>query len=131
MEALTEAHLSYVEGPQYGTLTMVGKGGHERTVPVVDPGARAVLGDPERLRAMGSVGYRGHLIRWSKGVRHLGITSKLATPHAVRHTYAVEAYRKSGGNLHLVQELLGHGDPKTTARYLHINLGEAAAALSS
>ena len=40
------------------------------------------------------------------------------TPHCCRHTYATLAL-DSGANLRNVQLLLGHTDPKTTARYTH------------
>jgi integrase/recombinase XerD len=39
------------------------------------------------------------------------------TPHHLRHAWATHAHR-DGACLRDLQEILGHRDPKTTARYL-------------
>ena len=48
--------------------------------------------------------------------------------HRLRHTYATEMLKRSGGNLRLVQTLLGHRSPATTARYLAVYDSEKRAA---
>ena len=48
--------------------------------------------------------------------------------HRFRHTYATEMLKRSGGNLRLVQTLLGHQSPATTARYLAVYDEEKKAA---
>lgn len=130
VEALTGANLVLTEGVDYDILHVTGKGGHERLIPVVAEDARALLRDPVRLKAMRDHSYTGHLQRWRKAVAFLGVQSRLATPHAVRHGYASEVLHKSGGNLVMVQELLGHADPGTTAKYLSVDLAAKAKALT-
>lgn len=117
-------------GDDFDILHVTGKGSHERLIPVVDAEARELLQDMGRLRAMANVPYSTHLKRWGRGLKALGITSRKATPHSVRHAYATSALSKSSGNLTLVQELLGHADPSTTARYLHVDMNAKAKAVS-
>ena len=129
VEALSRQSLTLQLGDGYDSLTVAGKGGHQRAIPVVDPVARELLRSEQRMEALRALPYRTHLRRWNAGIKALGITSKLPTPHAVRHSYAMEALRLSQGNLVMVQELLGHSDPKTTSAYLRVDLGDKARAL--
>lgn len=114
----------------YGILTIRGKGDHERTIPVErHSGAYSILCDRGRIGAIQSEPYRTHLRRWHKASRGLGIKSRLATPHSLRHNYATRVLKASGGNLRLVQELLGHASPATTARYAQVDMADKVAAL--
>jgi len=47
-----------------------------------------------------------------------GLDKEGITPHKLRHTFATHLIR-SGVEVRTVQELLGHADIQTTARYLH------------
>jgi integrase len=100
-----------------------GKGGHERVIPVTI-GIGGLLAGTPRGNDLRNLSYSGHLKRWHRGVEALGIKSLLPTPHSIRHLYATEAYARSGGNLHVVRELLGHADINTTARYIGVNMEE-------
>lgn len=130
VEGLSERALRFVDGPTYGVLTVVGKGGHERVIPVVDAQAQAVLREEPRMARMVQVPYHSHRRYWAKGVAALNIGSKLPTPHSVRHYYATEALERTGGNLVMVMELMGHANPKTTAGYISVDLEAKARALS-
>lgn len=44
------------------------------------------------------------------------------SPHCCRHTFATLT-RESGADIRVLQELLGHTDIKTTARYSHASMG--------
>jgi site-specific recombinase XerD len=47
-----------------------------------------------------------------------------ASTHWLRHTYAHKALEAAGGNLSVVQELLGHKNINTTAIYVKAGMGE-------
>lgn len=102
-------------------LRVHGKGGKDRMVPMADRVTRALdfFGMPRR----------GHLFTRPRGapfppamvsreislyLEGLGID---ATAHMLRHRFATRAYRASRGDLRLVQEMLGHASPTTTAIY--------------
>lgn len=126
-EALSST--SWTWDPASKLLRITGKGGHERVVPVEREQTVELLNNEEALRRMRRVSYSGHLKRWQLAVERLRITSLKPTPHAVRHYYATRAYHASGKNLRVVQELLGHSDINTTARYLGVDLDELRSAV--
>ena len=50
--------------------------------------------------------------------------------HSLRHTFATQVYQKTR-DLRLTQDLLGHVNPSTTARYAHIHESEKRAAVAT
>lgn len=111
-------------------LTIRGKGGRERQVPVL-PVARAAVEDYLRQSPWGS---DGPLFRGVRGGRldpgaisgamrkaraALGLPAS-ATPHAMRHSFATHLLA-AGGDLRTIQELLGHASLSTTQVYTGVD----------
>lgn len=108
---------------------VTGKGEHERWVPCTDIEAKAILRDKHLMSGIRAIPYKTHLWRWNEGRRLLEIKG-LATFHAIRHKYATEVLGRTN-NLRLVQDLLGHSNPATTAIYTHVGLDEKVRALTT
>ncbi|MGC2203306.1 MAG: tyrosine recombinase XerC [Stellaceae bacterium] len=123
---LTRAH-----APLGETLTITGKGGKQRLLPIL-PVVREAVADylaacPHKLANDGPlfVGARGGPLnprlvqRQMASLRgYLGLP-ETATPHALRHSFATHLL-VGGGDLRAIQELLGHASLSTTQRYTSV-----------
>lgn len=118
-------------------LTIKGKGGRERLVPL-NQAARAAL---ERYLNVGfedgvapmvatrwlfaSRGVEGHFTRQRLGqelkelATEAGIDPERVSPHVLRHAFASHLLDR-GADLRSVQQLLGHADISTTQIYTHV-----------
>lgn len=100
-----------------GDMMLVhGKGGKQRVVPV-HPLITAALRVLPGRSAYGPVFDRS-AVQVSHDIRqHLVACGIVASAHMLRHWFATTVYEESGSDLRMVQELLGHSSPTTTAIY--------------
>jgi integrase/recombinase XerD len=126
-------------------LTVVGKGGQQRMVPVSGR-ARAALSRWLALRAPGGVSSgrqlfpsragQGHLtrVRLFQLLRELagraGIDPEKVSPHVLRHAFATHLL-EGGADLRVLQTLLGHADISTTQIYTHVDSARLVALVNA
>jgi integrase/recombinase XerC len=118
--------------PGDSVLRVTGKGGKTRLVPVLPVAVQAVAEYrrlcPYHLDAQGPLfrGARGgplnpaivqRAMRKMRGALNLPDT---ATPHALRHSFATHLLGR-GGDLRVIQELLGHASLSTTQVYTGVD----------
>lgn len=112
-------------------LTVTGKGGQQRMVPVSTRAVRALsrwlaLRSGEGKFVFPSTSRQGHLtrIRLFQLLRALaaraGIDPEKVSPHVLRHAFATHLL-EGGADLRVLQTLLGHADIATTQIYTHVD----------
>jgi integrase/recombinase XerD len=122
-------------------LTIRGKGGRERLVPISDR-AREVLKGYLKILAeeakwlFPSHGASGCLTRqhFALELKALavacGIDAGKISPHVLRHAFA-SYLLECGADLRAVQQMLGHADISTTQIYTHVQAGRLQAVVES
>jgi integrase/recombinase XerC len=129
-EALSIPHAAAPAG-RTDRVTITGKGGKTRTLPVIEPVRQAVdaylalcpydlTGGPLFVGAKGGpLSPRIVQLAVQRLRGALGLPDS-ATPHALRHSFATHLLGR-GGDLRTIQELLGHASLSTTQRYTEID----------
>ncbi len=122
-------------------LTVTGKGGQQRMVPV-STRARAALSRWLILRPDGSKALfpsssrQGYLtrVRLFQLLRALaarsGIDPEKVSPHVLRHAFATHLL-EGGADLRVLQMLLGHADITTTQIYTHVDAARLVALVNA
>jgi integrase/recombinase XerC len=112
-------------------LTVTGKGGKTRIVPVLPAVREAIEAwltvhpgrEPDAPLFLGKRGKRldpAVAQKVLRTYRRLAGLPEHATPHALRHSFATHLLA-SGGDLRSIQDLLGHASLSTTQRYTKID----------
>ncbi len=116
-------------------LTIMGKGGKERTVylnkacqsaieaylkvrPVEGVQDRNALFLSERKRRVGKTTVQ-HIVK--KHIGNAGLDTKKYTTHKLRHTAATLMYKHGDVDIRALQEILGHESISTTEIYTHVD----------
>jgi integrase/recombinase XerD len=127
-------------------LTVTGKGGQQRMVPVSGRARQALsrwlavrgldTHAPGSKHLFPSRGTSGHLtrVRLFQMLRALatsaGISPEKVSPHVLRHAFATHLL-EGGADLRVLQTLLGHADIATTQIYTHVDSARLVALVNA
>lgn len=123
---------------RHQTITVVGKGGHERAVPLNDAVAGALRGYRSARGCSGREApffmtrrrtpmSRGTVYERVRTHAQRAKIAKHVTPHTLRHTFAAHLVR-TGVGLVTIRDLLGHRQIASTQIYLHVTANDLRAA---
>lgn len=121
-------------------LTVMGKGGQARMVPVSER-AKEAIGDWLAVRPESNARYlfpsrNGHLtrVRLYQILKELAVRADIdpnsVSPHVLRHAFATHLL-EGGADLRVLQTLLGHADISTTQIYTHVDAARLVALVNS
>lgn len=116
-------------------IVVTGKGGHQRVIPLHHETMAALrtAGMPRSsgllFPELGDVVHPANVVS-REIIRYFDTLGIQSSAHRLRHWFATQLYRQCH-DLRLVQELMGHADPKTTAIYAAWDRGDAFQVISS
>lgn len=128
--------------PGVKILSIRGKGGRERLVPLTEAARKATKAYLDLLDLRGgaksqwlfpALSESGHLTRqaFARDLKDVAVRAEIepkrVSPHVLRHAFASHLLQ-NGADLRSVQQLLGHADVATTQIYTHV-LDERIAAM--
>lgn len=116
-------------------ITIKGKGGRERLVPLTDAARKAIAAQLEAIESDEGRAHSPWLFPSPGGIEPLtrqrfgqelkalaiasGVDPDRVSPHVLRHAFASHLLER-GADLRTVQQLLGHADISTTQIYTHV-----------
>jgi integrase/recombinase XerC len=126
---------------QNDMLVVEGKGKKQRAVPIIDKVKEAVesymtLCPFDISQGVIFLGLRGKKLNPDIVRRHMRILRinlglpEHTSPHALRHSFATHLL-SNGGDLRVIQDVLGHASISTTQRYTYINITKLKSAYST
>lgn len=123
---------------EHATVTVAGKGGHERTLPL-NPAVTAMLSAYRRARGPATPQAPFFVSRQRRSLTRAGVYERVRTlarrarlplrvsPHRLRHTFATHLVR-AGVGIVTIRDLLGHRQISSTQLYLHVTAQDLRAA---
>ncbi|MFI3288871.1 MAG: tyrosine-type recombinase/integrase [Rikenellaceae bacterium] len=128
----------------FRSVKVLGKGNKERIIPIIDPLRERIISHLERIKCLKIWKSDSKLLFLSRrGTplsssmvykiirRELGVASVQGrkSPHVLRHTFATHILN-GGGDIRVIQELLGHTSLQATQRYTHNSIASLQSAYS-
>ncbi len=117
----------------YQSLKICGKGDKERVIPIIETLRQRIFSHLDRIKELNICTSQSNLLFLSKRglplsrsmIYHI-VRRELASasvqgrksPHVLRHTFATHILN-GGGDIRVIQELLGHTSLQATQRYTH------------
>ena len=115
-------NIDYIESLQEGDIAYIkvlGKGNKERIVPLSENVLEELFNYLKKYKVNPIFPISYHSL-WRRIINIGKKAGVILHPHKLRHTAATLALQ-SGAELRVIQELLGHASPLTTARYAKVN----------